>query len=49
MAVLMNVVDVEELLMAIETALVSIFSNLDPATPLDMRDGGVLALENILQ
>lgn len=45
----MDIADTEALLAGIETALTSILSNFDPATPLDMRDGVLLTLENVLQ
>lgn len=45
----MDTAHVGELLMGIETALSSVLSNFDPAAPLDMRDGALLTLENILQ
>ena len=46
----MDTTNVEGLLRSIETALSSVLSNLNPATPpLDMRDGILLTLENILQ
>ena len=41
----MDIADTEALLAGIETALTSILSNFDPATPLDMRDGVLLTLE----
>ena len=45
----MDIADTEALLVGIETALTSILSNFDPATPLDMRDEVLLTLENVLQ
>ena len=45
----MDIADTEALLAGIETALTSILSNFDPVTPLDMRDGVLLTLENVLQ
>ena len=45
----MDIADTEALLAGIETALTSILSNFDPATPLDMHDGVLLTLENVLQ
>ena len=43
----MDIADTEALLAGIETALTSILSNFDPATPLDMHDGVLLTLENV--
>ena len=45
----MDIADIRDLLVGIDTALSSVLSNFDPAMPLDMRDGVLLTLENVLQ